>query len=311
VKIFLYHYILKRGYTVTYKDEKPVGSIKNINISDELYLKFLIEHFEDRVDYDASVAEDLPKGYMKLAYQIDAVNEGLSKIKKHSGFFLSDVVGLGKTITSAMIVKRLCYQTKGQILIIAPPSIEKEWNETFKEFQIGSIRKFDFKTYGALEKIKDSNDYNLISAWSKNDEQKSEIKNSIDDSSLASILGHIQSKFVWFIIPGFDSVYQKIYQFFSNIAGLDPTAQQMEKSDSSISGAISTAKYFLAGAAAGPLGLLGAGIMSVLSSFCNFVLGAITSALQYGILMYLSLIVAVFIFTMMVTSLILIVVASA
>lgn len=32
--------ILKRGYTVTYKDEKPVGSIKNINISDELYLKF-------------------------------------------------------------------------------------------------------------------------------------------------------------------------------------------------------------------------------------------------------------------------------
>ena len=163
----------------------------------------------------------------------------------------------------------------------------------------------------ALEKIKDSNDYNLISAWSKNDEQKSDIKNSIDDSSLASILGHIQSKFVWFIIPGFDSVYQKIYQFFSNIAGLDPTAQQMEKSDSSISGAISTAKYFLAGAAAGPLGLLGAGIMSVLSSFGNFVLGAITSALQYGILMYLSLIVAVFIFTMMVTSLILIVVASA
>jgi superfamily II DNA or RNA helicase len=50
---------------------------------------------------------------MKLAYQIDAVNEGLSKIRKHSGFFLSDVVGLGKTITSAMIIKRLCFETKG------------------------------------------------------------------------------------------------------------------------------------------------------------------------------------------------------
>ena len=163
----------------------------------------------------------------------------------------------------------------------------------------------------ALEKIKDSNDYNLISAWSKNDEQKSEIKNSIDDSSLASILGHIQSKFVWFSLSGFDAVYQKIYQFFSNVAGLDPTAQQMEKSDSDIGGVISTAKYFLAGAATGPLGLLTTGIMSVLSSFGNFVLGSITSALQYGILMYLSLIVAVFIFTMMITSLILIVVASA
>ena len=147
--------------------EKDIDTIKqNSYLKEitpyELYLKFLIEHFEDRVDYDASVAEDLPKGYMKLAYQIDAVNEGLSKIKKHSGFFLSDVVGLGKTITSAMIVKRLCYQTKGQILIIAPPSIEKEWNETFKEFQIGSIRKFDFKSYGALEKIKDTEDYEIV-----------------------------------------------------------------------------------------------------------------------------------------------------
>lgn len=128
----------------------------------ELYLKFLIEHFEDRVDYDSSVADDLPKGFMKLAYQIDAVNEGLSKIKKHSGFFLSDVVGLGKTITSAMIVKRLCYQTKGQILIIAPPSIKKEWEETFKKFQIGSLRHFDFKSYGALEKIKDTEDYEIV-----------------------------------------------------------------------------------------------------------------------------------------------------
>lgn len=128
----------------------------------ELYLKFLIEHFEDRVDYDSSVADDLPKGYMKLAYQIDAVNEGLAKIKKHNGFFLSDVVGLGKTITSAMIVQKLCYQTKGQILIIAPPSIEKEWKETFKRFQIGSIRNFDFKSYGALEKIKDTQDYEIV-----------------------------------------------------------------------------------------------------------------------------------------------------
>ncbi|MEA2018226.1 MAG: helicase-related protein [Campylobacterota bacterium] len=128
----------------------------------EVYLKFLIEHFEDRVNYDASVANDLPKGFMKLAYQIDAVNEGLSKIKKHSGFFLSDVVGLGKTITSAMIVRRLCFETKGQILIIAPPSIKKEWIETFKKFQIGSFRHFEFRSYGALEKITDTEDYETI-----------------------------------------------------------------------------------------------------------------------------------------------------
>ncbi|MBF7071349.1 hypothetical protein [Aliarcobacter butzleri] len=163
----------------------------------------------------------------------------------------------------------------------------------------------------AIEKIKDSNDYNLISAWSKNDEQKSEIKNSIDDSSLASILGHIQSKFIWFAFPSFEPVFNNMYQLFSNIAGLDPTAQQLEKKESKLAGVISTAKYFLAGAAAGPLGLLGAGIMSVLSSFGSFVLGAITSALQYGILLYISIVVSIFIVTMMITSIILIVVAVA
>lgn len=163
----------------------------------------------------------------------------------------------------------------------------------------------------AIEKIKDSNDYNLISAWSKNDEQKSEIKNSIDDSSLASMLGHIQSKFIWFAFPSFTPVFNNMYQFFSNIAGLDPTAQQLEEKESKLAGVISTAKYFLAGAAAGPLGLLGAGIMSALSSFGSFVLGAITSALQYGILLYISLVVSIFIVTMMITSVILIVVAVA
>ena len=128
----------------------------------ELYLKFLIEHFGDRVDYDASVADDLPKGFMKLAYQIDAVNEGLAKIKKHSGFFLSDVVGLGKTVTTAMIVKRLLFDTRGQVLIIAPPSIRKEWVETFKKFQIGAVRKYDFYSYAELDKIKDASEYEVV-----------------------------------------------------------------------------------------------------------------------------------------------------
>ncbi len=129
----------------------------------ELYIKFLIEHFgEDRINFDESVADDLPKSYKKLAYQIDAVNEGLAKIKKHGGFFLSDVVGLGKTVTTAMIVKKLAFETKGEILIIAPPSIKKEWEETFKKFQIGSIRHFKFYSYGELEKIKDTTDYETV-----------------------------------------------------------------------------------------------------------------------------------------------------
>lgn len=126
----------------------------------EVYLKFLIEHFEQRVEYDPSIAEDLPKGYMKLAYQIDAVNEGLAKLEKHNGFFLSDVVGLGKTVTTAMVVRKLYFSTKGHILIIAPPSIEQEWKETFTKFQIG--RHYVFKSYGSLEKLKKTENFEII-----------------------------------------------------------------------------------------------------------------------------------------------------
>lgn len=162
-----------------------------------------------------------------------------------------------------------------------------------------------------LEKIKESNDYNIISAWSKNEEQKTEIKNSIDDSILATIFGHIQSKFVWFMIPGFESVYEKVHQYFSNVAGLDPTAQQLKEKESNLGGAISSAKYFVAGAAAGPLGMLSGAIMSVVSTFGGFISKAVTSALQYGLLMYISLVVAIFITTMMITSFFLIFVAGA
>src|SRR5690606_5875171 len=64
----------------------------------EIYIKFLIEYFGKSIDYDPESIEDLPKGYIKLRYQVDAVNEGYQKLMKHNGFFLSDVVGLGKTI---------------------------------------------------------------------------------------------------------------------------------------------------------------------------------------------------------------------
>ncbi len=128
----------------------------------ELYMKFLTEHFEDRIDYDPNLISLLPKGYMRLAYQIDAVNEGISKIKKHNGFFLADVVGLGKTVTTAMIVKKLLMDIKGEVLVIAPPSIQKEWQETFTRFEIGSFRHYKIVSVGKLESIRDSQRYELV-----------------------------------------------------------------------------------------------------------------------------------------------------
>ena len=147
--------------------DKDVDSIKaQSHLKDvtpyELYLKFLIEHFDDRIEYDPNVVWNLPKGYMKLAYQIDAVTEGLSKIKKHNGFFLADVVGLGKTVTTAMVVKKLLFDMKGEVLVIAPPSIQKEWKDTFAKFEVGSLGHYDVVSLGALEKIRDTKRYELV-----------------------------------------------------------------------------------------------------------------------------------------------------
>ena len=72
----------------------------------EIYIKLLIEYFGKSIEYDPESITDLPKGYKKLAYQIDAVNDGYSKLLKHSGFILADVVGLGKTIVASIIAKK-------------------------------------------------------------------------------------------------------------------------------------------------------------------------------------------------------------
>lgn len=163
----------------------------------------------------------------------------------------------------------------------------------------------------ATEKIKESNDYNIISAWSKNEPDKLEIKNSIDDSVLASILGHIQSKFVWFIIPGFDSMYNIIHKYFQNVAGLDPTARQLKQTESNLDGALNSVKYFVGGAVGGPLGVLAGSVMSVVSSFSSFIGKAVTSGLEYGALIYVSLVVSIFMMTITVSSVFMIVISTA
>jgi superfamily II DNA or RNA helicase len=128
----------------------------------EVYMKFLIEHFGERIEFDPTLATLLPPGYYKLAYQMDAVQEGVTKIRAHGGFFLADVVGLGKTITASMIVKKLLFETRGKVLIIAPPSIQKEWEETFRKLQIGQIRHYDFKSYRQLDKVKEPEEYEIV-----------------------------------------------------------------------------------------------------------------------------------------------------
>lgn len=130
----------------------------------EIYLKFLLEYFGKSIDFDPNSVSDLPKGYMKLSYQVDAVNDGYAKMMKHNGFFLSDVVGLGKTIVSALIAKKFFFSNgfpthRSHTLVIVPPAMKTSWEDTLDEFKLDNVTII---TNGSLHKIKNPEGYDLI-----------------------------------------------------------------------------------------------------------------------------------------------------
>lgn len=131
----------------------------------EIYLKLLIEYFGNNIDYDPDTVGDLPKNYKKLSYQIDAVNQGFQMLMEHNGFFLADVVGLGKTVVATMIAKRFLIANGSlntKILVVYPPALEKNWKSTFRMFGIDKHTKFI--TNGSLDKIVNGEDLNY---WAK------------------------------------------------------------------------------------------------------------------------------------------------
>lgn len=130
----------------------------------QLYMKFLIEYFGKSVEFDPNSITDLPDGFKRLSYQVDAVNEGYKMLEKHNGFFLSDVVGLGKTVIATLIAKKFFYSNDfpshiSNILIIVPPALKDGWRETLDKFQLQNYRII---TNGSLHKIKDAEKYDLI-----------------------------------------------------------------------------------------------------------------------------------------------------
>lgn len=130
----------------------------------EVYLKFLLEYFGKRIDSDPNSLSELPKGFKRLSYQVDAVNDGFAKMMKHNGFFLSDVVGLGKTVVAALIAKKFFYANDfpayhSHVLVIVPPALQESWEETLSKFKVDNYR---IVTNGSISKIKDASLYDLI-----------------------------------------------------------------------------------------------------------------------------------------------------
>ncbi|MEJ7737449.1 MAG: helicase-related protein [Chitinophagaceae bacterium] len=128
----------------------------------EIYVKFLIEYFGRSIDYDPDDVKDIPLNYTRLRYQVDAVNEGFEKLKRYNGFFLADVVGLGKTIVSIMIAKKFAIYNglRTRVLVVYPPSMEYSWKKTANDFNLPFT--IDFITNGSLHKVKHIENYDLV-----------------------------------------------------------------------------------------------------------------------------------------------------
>ena len=129
----------------------------------EVYYKMLIEHFGiDKIKVDKDIETLFPEGYKALEYQVYAIKDGISKLENHNGFFLSDVVGLGKTLIATIIAQKLEISGKlrGKILIVCPPALRANWEHHFN--QVGVNRHVTIQTHDTLGKINNPQDYGLI-----------------------------------------------------------------------------------------------------------------------------------------------------
>ena len=125
-----------------------------------------MEYFSDRIlETDNDDPFDMPDGYTKYDYQMDAVIEGYQKLIRYDGFFLADVVGLGKTVIATMIAKKFLIENgrdHTKILVVYPPAVEQNWKTTFKDFGIDKYA--NFISNGSLSKVLDEDNYNYWNA---------------------------------------------------------------------------------------------------------------------------------------------------
>lgn len=142
------------GVPITAEDIERIRKkthLEELQTPYEIYIKVLIDAFGNQVEDNFTL--EMPKGYMQLKYQNDAVIQGFQMLKEYNGFFLADVVGTGKTIVAAMVAKRFVEENgrNTKILVVYPPAVKENWRDTFKDF---SLTKYtQFVTNGSLNKV--------------------------------------------------------------------------------------------------------------------------------------------------------------
>lgn len=112
----------------------------------ELYLKLLYEYFQEEINYDSSFDPFLPEGFLKLEYQKQAATQAKKILETYNGVFLADVVGLGKTFITALLLQQL----QGRFLVICPPVLKDYWFNSLFDFRVPAV---EVESLGKLEHI--------------------------------------------------------------------------------------------------------------------------------------------------------------
>ncbi len=112
----------------------------------ELYLKLIYEYLEEDINLEDQFDPFLPEGFMNLKYQSQAAIQAKKILDTYDGVFLADVVGLGKTFITALLLQ----QIRGKTLVICPPVLKDYWKDSLFDF---GIRSFKVESLGKLEHI--------------------------------------------------------------------------------------------------------------------------------------------------------------
>lgn len=112
----------------------------------DLYLKCIYEYLEEDINLEEDWEPYLPEGFMELRYQKQAATHAKKILETYNGVFLADVVGLGKTFITALLLQQL----QGHILVVCPPVLKDYWEESLRDF---GVRSFKVESLGKLEHI--------------------------------------------------------------------------------------------------------------------------------------------------------------
>lgn len=116
----------------------------------ETYIKYLELYFGDLTDESltAQIKSYLPADFNSYEYQLDAVKQCFNIMRTYGGFFLADVVGLGKTIVAMLVIKRFIEEANNdnngessKVLIVTPPAVRGSWIETIEAFDKDAANK--------------------------------------------------------------------------------------------------------------------------------------------------------------------------